>query len=438
MTWPTIPNTFVASTKAVASQVNANFTALKAALSSYHSLSNADYTVTDIDGYRFILVTTGNTNRTITLPTVADNDQRIITIKKIDSGTGTVIVDGEGAETIDGQTTFTLQAQYDFITIIAKSTAWFIVDGSPNVTLPSQSGNSGKVLQTNATIVSWQSALTNPMSAVGDMIVGGTSGTPTRLASSLLGYITTGATSTTVTMTIATPAVVTHSSHGLSLGDKIYLTTTGALPTGLTASTTYYVIKIDANSYNLATSLANALAGTKIATSGSQSGTHTCVSGGVQYTNIKGDFSGAAIPEGDFGQVVEPTTLIAQTTATTSEADVTNASITLTPGTWRIEYSATVEVATGAASGDATQIYCAITDSANTHIGRTERIASCKTVAAVSNYIDACLHAATVVNISTSTTYKLRVKKVETGTGAATVLVSAGNQNTTFFATRIA
>lgn len=79
----------------------------------------------------------------------------------------------------------------------------------------------------------------------------------------------------TVTCTIATPAVVTNTAHGLSTGDAIYLTTTGALPTGLSANTLYYIVRVDANSYNLASSRANAYAATKIATSGSQSGTHT-------------------------------------------------------------------------------------------------------------------------------------------------------------------
>lgn len=79
----------------------------------------------------------------------------------------------------------------------------------------------------------------------------------------------------TFTVTVATPAVVTLASHGLVTGDQVYLTTTGALPTGLSANTLYYVVYVDANTFNLATSRANAVAGTKIATSGTQSGTHT-------------------------------------------------------------------------------------------------------------------------------------------------------------------
>ena len=79
----------------------------------------------------------------------------------------------------------------------------------------------------------------------------------------------------TFSVTIATPAVVTLNGHGLVTGDAVFLTTTIALPTGLVANTIYYVIYIDANTFNLAMSFANAIAGTKIATSGSQSGVHT-------------------------------------------------------------------------------------------------------------------------------------------------------------------
>ncbi|SIC58356.1 tail fiber protein [Mycobacteroides abscessus] len=77
------------------------------------------------------------------------------------------------------------------------------------------------------------------------------------------------------TITIASPGVVTKTAHGLSTGDSVYLTTTGALPTGLVINTLYYVIRVDANTFRLASSRANAIAGTAINTTGSQSGTHT-------------------------------------------------------------------------------------------------------------------------------------------------------------------
>jgi flagellin len=53
-------------------------------------------------------------------------------------------------------------------------------------------------------------------------------------------------------------------SHGYSTGQALTLSSTGGLPVPLATSTTYYVIKVDANTIKLATSSANALAGTAI------------------------------------------------------------------------------------------------------------------------------------------------------------------------------
>jgi len=86
----------------------------------------------------------------------------------------------------------------------------------------------------------------------------------------------------TFTITIAAPGVATKSAHGLATGDAVTLTTTGALPTGLTAGTTYYAVYVSSSTFSLATTRANALAGTKITTSGSQSGVHS-ISVGARY-----------------------------------------------------------------------------------------------------------------------------------------------------------
>jgi hypothetical protein len=56
-----------------------------------------------------------------------------------------------------------------------------------------------------------------------------------------------------VTVSIASPAVVTLATHGLSAGDTFVPFTTGALPTGLTAGTTYYVLSaLTANTFTVA------------------------------------------------------------------------------------------------------------------------------------------------------------------------------------------
>jgi hypothetical protein len=79
--------------------------------------------------------------------------------------------------------------------------------------------------------------------------------------------------SDTVTMTIASPAVVTRNSHGLVAGTPIRFATTGALPTGVGIGSLYYVIAagLTANTFQFSTTPG----GAAINTSGSQSGVHT-------------------------------------------------------------------------------------------------------------------------------------------------------------------
>lgn len=70
---------------------------------------------------------------------------------------------------------------------------------------------------------------------------------------------------------------ITVPAHGYSVGQLVTLTTAATLPTGLAVNTSYYVIVIDANTIQLATSSANAAAGTAIVLSGAGSGSSTVV-----------------------------------------------------------------------------------------------------------------------------------------------------------------
>jgi hypothetical protein len=89
-----------------------------------------------------------------------------------------------------------------------------------------------------------------------------------------------GALTRTATMTIASPCVVTLATNGFSAGQAVQFTTTGALPTGVTAGVTYYAGNILTNTtFNLYDTEANAITGGatgRVNTSGTQSGTHTC------------------------------------------------------------------------------------------------------------------------------------------------------------------
>lgn len=77
----------------------------------------------------------------------------------------------------------------------------------------------------------------------------------------------------TFTVTIASPGVFSKTAHGLAAGDKVVFSTTGALPTGLTAGTTYYVISAGLTADAFEVSATDG--GSAVNTSGAQSGTHS-------------------------------------------------------------------------------------------------------------------------------------------------------------------
>lgn len=72
----------------------------------------------------------------------------------------------------------------------------------------------------------------------------------------------------------ASPAVFTLNSHGLANGDQIVLSTTGALPTGLTVGTVYYVINTATNTFNVSLTSGGAAVNTSSAGSGTHSMTY--------------------------------------------------------------------------------------------------------------------------------------------------------------------
>jgi len=95
----------------------------------YQSYStSANYTITDVDKIKTIFATAGSSaDVTITLPTAADNIDRVIEIIKVDTGTKNIIIDGEGAETINGFTTIELRTQYDFLHIKCTGAGWYVM-----------------------------------------------------------------------------------------------------------------------------------------------------------------------------------------------------------------------------------------------------------------------------------------------------------------------
>lgn len=100
---------------------------------------------------------------------------------------------------------------------------------------------------------------------------------------------------------VATTDIMTATAHGMHTGLVVQVSNSGgALPAGLSASTNYYVIRIDANTFYLATSLANTYAGTHIDLTtngtGTQTITATALATASVYLQGSYDYGTAAIP----------------------------------------------------------------------------------------------------------------------------------------------
>jgi len=148
----------------------------------------------------------------------------------------------------------------------------------------------------------------------------------------------------TVTITNASPGVVTWTAHGLTANAPIYLCTSGTLPTPLAACTPaagttapntyannptlYYVVgsSITANTFTLATTIPNANAGTAINTSSAGSGTHTA-------------FANAMACAGCIGEYIYKDTPLTNGNVTSGANTIYN-SLSLTAGIWEVGGSA--------------------------------------------------------------------------------------------------
>jgi hypothetical protein len=141
----------------------------------------------------------------------------------------------------------------------------------------------------------------------------------------------------TFTCTIASPTVITKAAHGLNDGDMVFLATTGALPTGSSLASPFYVRNKTADTFNISLTPTGSLT----AFTGTQSGTHTLWAIRInetfthtQISNASTKFLWSGIPKFNF------TTPYAVTTA----ADGWRISLYQTGGTvgtWSIRTSNT-------------------------------------------------------------------------------------------------
>lgn len=103
-------------------------------------------------------------------------------------------------------------------------------------------------------------------------------------------------------------ATWTSTAHGFTTGLAVQLTTSGALPTPLQLATNYYVIVLTANTFKLASSLANALAGTAVTLSDAGTGNQTVTP--VALAGASVGYYLSNVEEGDYWTLVTTATAI--------------------------------------------------------------------------------------------------------------------------------
>lgn len=89
------------------------------------STKTSNYTITGTDVVIFANASSGNV--TITLPTASANAGYRFYVKRVDNSGNTCSVARSGSDTIDGQTSISLDLQYTSLTLVSDGSAWYII-----------------------------------------------------------------------------------------------------------------------------------------------------------------------------------------------------------------------------------------------------------------------------------------------------------------------
>ncbi len=115
------------------------------------STKSVNFTVATIDDGKLFNCTSAVT---ATLPPAASAGEGFH-IMVYNNSSGTITVDGDGTETINGALTYTFATQYSSVILVCTGSAWFACSLNIDNILPSQTGNTGKLLGTNGSVASW-------------------------------------------------------------------------------------------------------------------------------------------------------------------------------------------------------------------------------------------------------------------------------------------
>jgi hypothetical protein len=244
---------------------------------------------------------------TLTNPFTATNGSSVITVTDNDHGCVTndfVTFSGAGITGLGGNITAAVLTGEFQVTVITTNTYTITVSATANATDVSGSPGGGTVItqyQVN-TGTSSQIPLTGWGAGTwgsGTWGNGGTTATSLQLWNQInfgedLLYgprgggiyywdASVGSSSIQVTISVASPGVVTLPiSFSFPNGTAITFTTTGALPTGLSVGTIYYVVNASANTFEVSTTLG----GSPITTSGAGSGIHQVSPRGIDLFDL--------------------------------------------------------------------------------------------------------------------------------------------------------
>lgn len=117
-------STNIATTEYVQNQGYLTNAALADTVVAKNSTTGITFTNTNV----FVKATGGaGAGITLTLPTAVGMTGQRATVKKIDSGVGTVTIATTSAQTIDGATTFIMSNINSFVTVESDGTNWYVV-----------------------------------------------------------------------------------------------------------------------------------------------------------------------------------------------------------------------------------------------------------------------------------------------------------------------
>jgi hypothetical protein len=241
----------------------------------------------------------------LTNPFTASNGSPIITVADTDHGCITgdyVTFSGSGITSLGGNITASVLTNEFQVTVVDSNT--YTITASVNAN-GSDTGHGGTVVtqyQINTgpafsvPLTGWGTGLwgygtwgfgepgTDPLriwnqNNFGQDLIYGPRGAPLYYWNANIGTA-----STQFTVTIASPAVITFSSISPPDGTAVTFTTTGALPTGLSVGTVYYI----ANSTGSSANLTATYGGATITTTGVQSGVHSVSARGIPLSSLAG------------------------------------------------------------------------------------------------------------------------------------------------------